>query len=353
VRPQRARHRPKTPFWGESGDPVQTPPGGAWRGRLSGRALSSKPFPLGGGWVRAGAPRKRGAALRNSARWSPHGEQENSHFRVKAPPCAAPPLPRCTPPAVCSPCSGMCAGMDEEGGSSKRRSGGGEGAASAPKRSKAGGEQECAVCLAKLTNAAGKWVNDDVAEAEGCAHPYCTGCLLEGIAHALPGKFACASQGCGRTVTSWVRFKAAVRRSAAGGDVRNGVQGAVAGGLPWRWWVMPNAFLDYFTATPEQRQLSSVIAVAYPRAEDPDVQFLAAQLRSDADEQPLSEGERLSRGTLLDTLGVQLHHGVVARDERVVRSGADSCVLGMDDLEPRVQEETMTQRFLRVGLLYK
>ena len=81
VRPQRVRYRPNTPFWAESEDPAQTPPEGAWRGRFSGRALGSKPFPLGGGWVRVGPPRKRGAALRYSTRWSPHGEPASSHFR--------------------------------------------------------------------------------------------------------------------------------------------------------------------------------------------------------------------------------------------------------------------------------
>ena len=67
-----------------------------------------------------------------------------------------------------------------------------------------------------------------------------------------------------------------------------------------------------------------------------------------ADEQPLNGNEKLSRETLLDALGLQLHHGVVARDERVVSSRADSCVLGIGDLEPRVLAESMTQRFLRI-----
>ena len=80
VRLQRARHRPNTPFWDESEVREIPPPKGTWRGRLSGRALSSKPFPLGGSWLRAGPLRKRGAALPISVRWSPHGEQESRRF---------------------------------------------------------------------------------------------------------------------------------------------------------------------------------------------------------------------------------------------------------------------------------
>ena len=238
--------------------------------------------------------------------------------------------------------------MGDVVGSSKRPSGGGVGAASAAKRSRAEGELQCAVCLTKLKDAAGKYVNADVAVAEGCGCYYCTGCLLEGISTDLPDKYVCVAQGCGGTVTSWTRFKAAVRRGAGGVDVRKGVQGAVAGGAPWRWWVMPSVFLDYFASTPEEQQLSSVVSVAYPHVGDLDAQLTSGVLRVNADERPLSVEEKLSRGTLLDALSLQLHHGVVARDERVVSSGADSCVLGIDDLEPRVLAESMTQRFLRI-----
>ncbi|KAJ1467456.1 hypothetical protein T484DRAFT_1858812 [Baffinella frigidus] len=111
---------------------------------------------------------------------------------------------------------------------------------------------------------------------------------------------------------------------------------------------MPSGFLDYFAATPEERQLSSVVAVAYPHAGVSEPQFDVGVLRVNADEQPLGDRERRGRGQLLDALSLQLHHGVVARDERVVSSGADSCVLGIEDLEPRVLAENMTQRFLRI-----
>ena len=87
--------------------------------------------------------------------------------------------------------------MSDVGGSSKRPSGGGVGAASAAKWSSAEGEQECAVCLTKLKNANGEYVNDDVAVAEGCGHYYCTGCLLDGISTELPDKYVCVAPGCG------------------------------------------------------------------------------------------------------------------------------------------------------------
>ena len=80
ARLQRARHCPKTPSCDKSQVRETPPPGGAWWGRLSGRALSSKPFPLGGSWLHAGPLRKRGAALPISVRWSPNGEQESRHF---------------------------------------------------------------------------------------------------------------------------------------------------------------------------------------------------------------------------------------------------------------------------------
>ena len=103
---------------------------------------------------------------------------------------------------------------------------------------------------------------------------------------------------------------------------------------------MPSVFLDYFASTSEGQQLSSVVSIAYPRVEVSHAQLTTGVLRVNADERPLCFKEKLSRGTLLDALSLQLHHGVVARDERMVSSGAESCVLGIDDLEPRVLAES-------------
>ena len=77
---------------------------------------------------------------------------------------------------------------------------------------------------------------------------------------------------------------------------------------------MPSVFLDYFASTPEEQQLSSVVAVAYPHVGDLHAQLTSGVLRVNTDERPLSVEEKLSRGTLLDALSLQLHHGVVARD---------------------------------------